>query len=748
MNVIVRPIPKGRLSISFWWKNKLNRFERTEVEPVGDFLKRLKSRWKDDVKSVTVLDSTRNPIAHSLCLSTAMNSGNYLCVDKAKLNILFDPPAIEKVEIYKAASYFVGVDILHSKTIGPVESNPSFARLISRARPRPSSITTRVISYNILADSFMETRTKPVVNHFPWCPKKFQARAYREPRIAGEIRAHDPDIVCMQEYVVQMHVMIGIPSRPFVKGPVAYAKQNANKKPIFGFSQKFSVWKFASSFDIFRFSCRHVKLKMNVIVRPIPKGRLSISFWWKNKLNRFERTEVEPVGDFLKRLKSRWKDDVKSVTVLDSTRNPIAHSLCLSTAMNSGNYLCVDKAKLNILFDPPAIEKVEIYKAASYFVGVDILHSKTIGPVESNPSFARLISRARPRPSSITTRVISYNILADSFMETRTKPVVNHFPWCPKKFQARAYREPRIAGEIRAHDPDIVCMQEVEGHAFDQTLQQMLPDYCGNLRTVMKGRNKVGCCIFYRRTQYQELHYETVELPQEYSSEGSLTELGKTLAEKFPEFMADIAIRPILSQILVLKSTVTGQNLVVGNTHLFWNPEYSKVTFLHAHALCTKLQEVREKFGNARVVLCGDMNSQTTSLVHEYFTCGRVQTDGTELGDFFASKIQNPLSLKLARGEPNYTNYTADFKDVIDYVLCDSQSEVVAVTPSSDLTDLERSEGCPNTNTSKQPIRTRCLGHVTVYQPIMDQYCLDSYSDVAVTSHPADNFRGAFNINF
>ena len=108
MNVIVRPIPKGRLSISFWWKNKLNRFERTEVEPVGDFLKRLKSRWKDDVKSVTVLDSTRNPIAHSLCLSTAMNSGNYLCVDKDKLNILFDPPAIEKVEIYKATSYFVG----------------------------------------------------------------------------------------------------------------------------------------------------------------------------------------------------------------------------------------------------------------------------------------------------------------------------------------------------------------------------------------------------------------------------------------------------------------------------------------------------------------------------------------------------------------------------------------------------------------------------------------------------------------
>eukprot|EP00116_Pleurobrachia_bachei_P008132 sb/3468394/ len=198
--------------------------------------------------------------------------------------------------------------------------------------------------------------------------------------------------------------------------------------------------------------------------------------------------------------------------------------------------------------------------------GVDVLQSKPIGPVESNPSFARLISRARPRPSPATTRVISYNILADSFMETRTKPVVNHFPWCPKKFQARAYREPRIAGEIRAHDPDIVCMQEVEGHAFDQTLQQMLPDYCGNLRTVMKGRNKVGCCIFYRRTQYQELHYETVELPQEYSSEGSLTEL-------------------------------------------------------------------------------------------------------------------------------------------------------VAVTPSSDLTDLERSEGCPNTgtDTSKQPIRTRYLGHVTGY---------------------------------
>ena len=50
--------------------------------------------------------------------------------------------------------------------------------------------------------------------------------------------------------------------------------------------------------------------------------------------------------------------------------------------------------------------------------------------------------------------------------------------------------------------------------------------------------------------------------------------------------------------------------------------------------------------------------------------------DGSELFNFLSTNIRNPLKLNLARGEPNYTNYTADFKSVIDYILCDEESTV------------------------------------------------------------------------
>jgi len=47
----------------------------------------------------------------------------------------------------------------------------------------------------------------------------------------------------------------------------------------------------------------------------------------------------------------------------------------------------------------------------------------------------------------------------------------------------------------------------------------------------------------------------------------------------------------------------------------------------------------------------------------------------------------NPLKLKLARGSPNYTNYTEDFKEVIDYILCDDATTVMTLFKSYKIID-------------------------------------------------------------
>ena len=101
---------------------------------------------------------------------------------------------------------------------------------------------------------------------------------------------------------------------------------------------------------------------------------------------------------------------------------------------------------------------------------------------------------------------------------------------------------------------------------------------------------------------------------------------GNRMNNKFPETWTDISIRSIMSQIVVLKHKESKKLVIVGNTHLYWNPKYHIIALFHIHALCSKIQAVREVYERqgegVSVVICGDMNSQTTSLVHAYLTHG------------------------------------------------------------------------------------------------------------------------------
>ena len=98
--------------------------------------------------------------------------------------------------------------------------------------------------------------------------------------------------------------------------------------------------------------------------------------------------------------------------------------------------------------------------------------------------------------------------------------------------------------------------------------------------------------------------------------------------EEFPDTWKDIAIRSIMTQIIVVRHKGSKKLLIIGNTHLFWNPKYHIIALFHIHAMCTKIQAIREDYmrrgESTSVVICGDMNSQVDSLVHAYLTEGSV----------------------------------------------------------------------------------------------------------------------------
>jgi mRNA deadenylase 3'-5' endonuclease subunit Ccr4 len=57
--------------------------------------------------------------------------------------------------------------------------------------------------------------------------------------------------------------------------------------------------------------------------------------------------------------------------------------------------------------------------------------------------------------------VISYNILADSYIRP------SHYPGVPAPVLAAEHRLPLLVRRMREHAADVMCLQEVEPHAFD-----------------------------------------------------------------------------------------------------------------------------------------------------------------------------------------------------------------------------------------------------------------------------------------
>ena len=149
------------------------------------------------------------------------------------------------------------------------------------------------------------------------------------------------------------------------------------------------------------------------------------------------------------------------------------------------------------------------------------------------------------------------------------------------------------------------------------------------------------------------------------------------------------------------------QHLLVANTHIHWDPEFCDVKLVQTIMLMTELEAIVMRAQNEcgigvkstmpglpgiPIVMCGDLNSLPHSGVLEYIVKGRVPTSHQDFLNcsydaFFdatirSSQAQYPFSthskselrhqfrLKNTYMEDQlgYTNFTYDFKGIIDYV--------------------------------------------------------------------------------
>lgn len=304
------------------------------------------------------------------------------------------------------------------------------------------------------------------------------------------------------------------------------------------------------------------------------------------------------------------------------------------------------------------------------------------------------------RPSAIFT-VMCYNVLCDKYC-TRQQ-----YGYCPVWALNWEYRKKGILDDIRNLNGDIISLQEVE---TDQFYNFFLPElkrdgYDGifspksRARTMTEHERKHvdGCAIFFKKAKFSLVEEKLVEFNQlaMANAEGSDDMLNRVMTKDNIGLAALLETKPPVFENGMPQEPHTRQLLLVATAHIHWDPEFSDVKLVQTMMLMWELQKFVEEASrkyplpfpgpydcnSIPLLFCGDLNSLPDSGVIEYLTNGRVAVNHEDFKDNVYDQCMRKMSngdkehvyhnFRLARAYNDVmpvTNFTYDFKGIIDYI--------------------------------------------------------------------------------
>ncbi|MFH4978309.1 hypothetical protein AB6A40_005018 [Gnathostoma spinigerum] len=329
-------------------------------------------------------------------------------------------------------------------------------------------------------------------------------------------------------------------------------------------------------------------------------------------------------------------------------------------------------------------------------------------------------------------RVMSYNILADLYLNLKLDQSELFFPYCPKEYQSYSYRYPLLLKEIPGYNADLVFLQEVDFRFYLRYLPQVLASFgyeCSfRIKEMLVNE---GLAICYRKSQFRLMSVNDAWLPDllnpvdhpENADVFSFVESDEGLKEKF-------VTRPTVVQLIVLKYDSKDENealLLCANTHLHYDPRHENIKVLQS-LLCTRhvaktAHELQISHPNAKIqiLFCGDFNSTPGGGVYELMSSGKISADhrcwyGDNVinvkGAAFAisnddavSSEQSLFNLQNLSGNPpvsNYTLHTASdgtqrgFAGCLDYIWGNPCTKVLRVIPMPSESLVKKYEALPS----------------------------------------------------
>lgn len=346
-------------------------------------------------------------------------------------------------------------------------------------------------------------------------------------------------------------------------------------------------------------------------------------------------------------------------------------------------------------------------------------------------------------PASEILSVLSYNILCDKYA---TK---SHYGYTPSDVLSWDFRREVILNELKDHDADIVCLQEVDRESFDEYFRQELAvnDYRGvfwpktRAKTMAEKDAKLvdGCATFYKGSKYVCLDKVVIDFANTAINRPDMKGEHDTFNRVMP--------RDHVAVVTFLENRMTGSRMIVGNAHIFWDPAFEDVKVVQVAILLEQISKQAEKWakyppctdkaafrhsevdgqGNPDsagepasepspsleypsgpqipLIICGDFNVAAGSGVYDLITRGSLPGNHPDLGNrgygsLTREGMAHPFKLKSAystKAELSFTNYTPSFIGVIDYIWYSTNAlQVRHLLGSVDEEYLRKVPGFPN----------------------------------------------------
>ena len=334
--------------------------------------------------------------------------------------------------------------------------------------------------------------------------------------------------------------------------------------------------------------------------------------------------------------------------------------------------------------------------------------------------------------------VLSYNTLCESAASP------SHYGYAPSRVLSWEYRRELVLSEIRSHNADIVCLQEIDQGSYNSYFREQLA--YGGYKGVYWPRGRAmgmqeeeakavdGCATFFKGKKFVLLDKQMINFGQ--------TAVRRPDAKGQDDIYNRLWQKDHIAVVLFLENRQTGSRFIVVNAHLYWDPTFKDVKLIQTAILMEEVTRLSDNYAKwpactdktafrfseadgsetampsepapsaeyasgdqIPLIMCGDFNSSPGSAAYNLIVHGGLVEDHPDLekrlyGNLSRIGMTHPFKLKSAYSainELSFTNYTPDFKDILDYIWYSATSlNVTALLGDVDKDYLQRVPGFPN----------------------------------------------------